>query len=53
MNYYIKITENQNLSVSELRTRIKSNEYERLSEETKLKLQNKEEPLIQGFNLKP
>ena len=43
INYYIKITEEQNLSVRELRKRIKSNEYERLDEETKNKLKNKEE----------
>ena len=43
INYYIKITEEQNLSVRELRTKIKNNEYERLDEETKNKLKNKEE----------
>ncbi|MBO5183223.1 MAG: DUF1016 family protein, partial [Bacilli bacterium] len=43
INYYIKITEEQNLSVRELRERIKNNEYERLDEETKKKLKNKEE----------
>ena len=43
INYYIKITEEQNLSVRELRERIKNNEYERLDEETKNKLKNKEE----------
>ena len=37
-NYYIKIIEKQNLSVRELRQKIKSNEYERLDNETKLKL---------------
>ncbi|MCH5180981.1 MAG: sigma-70 family RNA polymerase sigma factor, partial [Erysipelotrichales bacterium] len=43
INYYIKICEKQNLSVRELRTRIKNNEYERLDEDTKLKLiDNKE-----------
>ena len=41
INYYIKIVEEQNLSVRELRTKIKNNEYERLPEETKLKLVNK------------
>ena len=53
MNYYIKITENQNLSVRELRSRIKSNEYERLPEETRLKLQNKEETKIEDFVKNP
>ena len=43
INYYIKISEEQNLSVRELRKKIKSNEYERLDEETKNKLKNKEE----------
>ena len=43
INYYIKIAEEQNLSVRELRERIKNNEYERLDEETKKKLKNKEE----------
>ena len=42
INYYIKITEEQNLSVRELRERIKNNEYERLDEETKKKLKTKE-----------
>jgi len=43
INYYIKIAEEQNLSVRELRERIKNKEYERLDEETKNKLKNKEE----------
>ena len=43
INYYIKITEEEKLSVRELRQKIKSNEYERLDEETKKKLKNKEE----------
>ena len=43
INYYIKIIEEENLSVRELRKKIKSNEYERLDEETKKKLKNKEE----------
>lgn len=38
INYYIKIIEKQNLSVRELRNRIKNNEYERLDNKTKLKL---------------
>lgn len=40
INYYIKIVEEQNLSVRELRERIKSKEYERLDDKTKLKLKN-------------
>ncbi len=43
INYYIKITEEQNLSVRKLRERIKSREYERLDDNTKEKLINKEE----------
>ena len=35
IEYYIKISIEQNLSVRELRTKIKNNEYERLPEETK------------------
>ena len=42
INYYIKITEEQNLSVRKLRERIKSHEYERLDDNTKSKLINKE-----------
>ena len=38
INYYIVITEKQNLSIRQLRERIKSNEYERLPETTKRKL---------------
>lgn len=33
-NYYVKITEDQNLSVRELRERIKNKEYERLDDKT-------------------
>ena len=42
INYYIKITKEQNLSVRELRAKIKNNEYERLDESTKEKLKEKE-----------
>ena len=42
VNYYIKIVEDENLTVRELRKRIKFNEYERLDEETKKKLKDKE-----------
>ena len=41
INYYIKITEEQNLSVRNLRDKIKSKEYERLDEKTKNKIINK------------
>ena len=43
MKYYIKIAEEQNLSVRKLREKIKNKEYERLNEEAKHKLiENKE-----------
>ena len=42
INYYIKITKEQNLSIRELRAKIKNNEYERLDESTKEKLKEKE-----------
>ena len=38
VNYYIKIVEEQKLSIRKLREKIKSNEYERLSDDTKRKL---------------
>jgi len=53
INYYIKITKEQNLSVRELRNRIKNKEYERLDEKTKLKLINKEEPTVEDFVKNP
>ena len=40
ITYYIKITEEQNLSVRQLRNKIKSNEYERLPNNTKNKIIN-------------
>lgn len=40
INYYITIVKKQNLSYRELRSKIRSNEYERLPEETKNKLIN-------------
>ena len=46
MEYYIKLIENKKLTIRELRNRIKSKEYERLPEETKVKLVNKEEKSI-------
>ena len=53
INYYIKLVEEQNLSIRELRTKIKNNEYERLDENTKLKLINKEESKIEDFIKNP
>ena len=42
VKYYIKIIEQNNLSIRELRSKIKSKEYERLDEYTKLKLIKKD-----------
>ena len=43
INYYINTTERYNLSVRELREKIKNKEYQRLDDNTKIKLINKEE----------
>ena len=43
INYYIMITEQQNLSVRQLREKIKNKEYERLDENAREKLITKEE----------
>ena len=43
ITYYLNICEKKNLSVRKLRQKIKSDEYERLDEETKTKLKIKEE----------
>ena len=43
IEYYIKISKKQNLSVRELRTKIKNKEYERLDKKAKEKLKQKEE----------
>jgi len=53
INYYIKITEEQNLSVRELRAKIKNNEYERLDESTKEKLKVKKELEVQDLVKNP
>lgn len=53
INYYIKMTEQQNLSVRELRQRIKNNEYERLDDDAKQKLINKEKTKVQDFIKNP
>ena len=41
INYYIELTKINNLSVRQLRDKIKSNEYERIPEDTRNKLINK------------
>ena len=51
--YYIKITELNNLSIRHLRKRIKSNEYERLPEITKNKLIEQKESNIVDFVKNP
>jgi len=53
INYYINISVNQNLSVRQLRERIKLNEYERLDEKTKNKLIIKEEHNVTDFVMNP
>ena len=51
--YYIKITEEQNLSIRQLRLKIKSNEYERLPKDTRDKLIKKEELNVIDFVKNP
>ena len=53
INYYLSIVEDQNLSVRKLRTKIKSNEYERLDEKTRNKLINKERQSVIDFVKNP
>ena len=53
INYYIIITEQQNLSVRELRARIKNKEYERLDDKTKQKLITKKETTLVDFIKNP
>ena len=53
INYYIKITEEQNLSVRKLRDKIKNNEYERLDNSTKEKLKKEEKLQVQDLVKKP
>jgi len=53
IDYYIKISVEQNLSVRQLRQRIKSQEYERLSAETKNKLSAKGEPKVKDLIKNP
>ena len=53
LKYYISIIEQQNLSIRQLRERIKNNEYERLDDNTKNKLINKEDTKIEDFIKNP
>ena len=47
INYYIEVTIKNNLSKRQLQLRIKNKEYERLDEQTKLKLVNEEKLKLQ------
>ena len=53
INYYIDISNKLNLSVRELRIKIKNKEYERLEKETKYKLITQEEPKVNDFIKNP
>ena len=53
INYYIKISVEQNLSVRQLRERIKNKEYERLDDKTKEKLISSKETSVVDFIKNP
>ncbi|MBQ6281951.1 MAG: DUF1016 family protein [Bacilli bacterium] len=53
INYYIEVSISQNLSVRELRSKIKNKEYERLDENTKNKLIKKENTNVSDFIKNP
>ena len=53
MLYYLNISINQNLTKMDLRNKIRNNEYERLPEETKNKLINKEEIKVKDLVKNP
>ena len=53
VRYYIKIIEEQKISIRQLRARIKSNEYERLPETTKNKIINREKSIVVDFVKNP
>ena len=53
INYYISISIEQNFSYRQLREKIKSKEYQRLDDKTKLKLINKEETVVSDFIKNP
>lgn len=53
INYYLKMVEEYNLSVRELRDRIKSEEYERLDDNAKQKLLEKQETNITDLTKNP
>ena len=53
INYYVELTKSNNLSVRQLRNRIKSSEYERLPESTRNKIISNEESNIIDFVKNP
>ena len=53
ISYYIKITEEYNLSIRELRLRIKNDEYERLPEKTRNSIIISDKPKIGSFTKNP
>ena len=53
INYYIELVKNNNLSVRQLREKIKSNKYERLPESTKNKSVEQKESDIVDFIKNP
>ena len=53
LQYYVKITELNNLSIRQLRERIKSKEYERLPEDTKNKIINQDKYNVVDFVKNP
>lgn len=53
VKYYVRITEEYNLSIRELRAKIKSNEYERIPQNTKNKLIDKNELNILDYVKNP
>lgn len=53
VNYYIRIVEEQNLSIRKLREKIKSNEYERLPENTRTKLIEQNDTNVVDFVKNP
>ena len=53
VKYYIKLIENENLSIRQLRLRIKSKEYERLPEDAKRRLLDKENSNVVDFIKNP
>ena len=53
VRYYIKLVEEYNLSIRQLRERIKSKEYERLDDKTKNKLIKKEKSSVTDFIKNP